>query len=474
MFTHDHSLTRSRIAGLLVALLTIAAATALVYPLKESAPPVALGVVYLLGVLLVASLWGLWVGIACGVGSALAFNFFHIAPTGDLTVADAEHLVAIVVFFAAATVASTLAGRARRRADAAEQRRQEADLAADLARRLLRADDLRSALSDASKRLAETLGVPRASVELGEGDAEDDDRVAFPLMEGARQLGTLRVPADLGQPALDRLRERVVPALEALLAAAVERDELLGNRVEAAALRRSDVVKTALLRTVSHDLRSPLTAILAAAEPLGTAELSGTERVELSAVVREEGERLSRLIDNLLDLSRLEANAAAPRLDWCDVGEVISTAADHSAGDLRLQISPDLPAIRADAHQLERAFANLLENSVRHSGGHPVLVRAWALHNRVVVRIVDRGPGVPAEERERIFEPFHRAGPESSAGHRGSGLGLAIVRGFVEANGGRVWVESLPGGTSFVLEFPTAGASSRASDAPQPSAPTAA
>jgi two-component system sensor histidine kinase KdpD len=377
--------------------------------------------------------------------------------------------VAIVVFFVAATLASELAQRVRRRADEADERRREADLSAELARRLLRADDLRSALSDASQRLAETLGVPSASVELGEG-RDGDDRVAFPLMEGPRQLATLYVAADLPQAQLDRLRERVVPALEALLAAAIERDELLSNRVEAAALRRSDVVKTALLRTVSHDLRSPLTAILAAAEPLGVSGLTEHERQELSAVVREEGERLSRLIDNLLDLSRLEADAAAPRLNWCDVGEVISTAADHTGGEIRLQVSPELPLIRADAAQLERAFANVLENSVRHSDGHPVLVRAWALHNRVVVRIVDRGPGVPADQRERIFEPFYRD-DRSPGSHRGSGLGLAIVRGFVEANGGRVWVESLPGGTSFVLEFPLSAEQAATSDGQQPPAP---
>jgi two-component system sensor histidine kinase KdpD len=455
-----------------VAALATAAATLLVYPLKQSAPPVALGVVYLLGVLLVASLWGLRVGVTTALASALAFNFFHIDPTGRFTIADAEHLAAVAVFFVAATVASELAERARRRAEEADQRRREADLAAELARGLLRSDDLRAALRDASQRLAATLGVPFASIEVGEGGARPR-QAAFALMESERQLGTLYVPDDLDEPALARLRERVVPALEALLAAAIERDELLANRVEAAALRRSDVVKTALLRTVSHDLRSPLTAILAAAEPLGASSLTEDERRELSGVVREEGERLSRLIDNLLDLSRLEADAAAPRLDWCDVGEVISTAAEQSSGDLRLQVSPDLPLIRADAAQLERAFANLLENSVHHSGRHPVLVRAWALHNRIVVRIVDRGPGIPAPERERIFEPFYRGGHEP-ARHRGSGLGLAIVRGFVEANGGRVWVESLPGGASFVLEFPIEAGQRQGGGAEEPATPTVA
>ena len=123
-------------------------------------------------------------------------------------------------------------------------------------------------------------------------------------------------------------------------------------------------------------------------------------------------------------------------------------------GTFRLSIDPDLPQVRADAAQLERAFANLLENASRHGGGHPVSVRARAVGPRIIVRVVDRGPGIPSAQRDRIFEPFYRSGTERT-GHRGSGLGLAITRGFVEVNGGTVSVESLPGqGTTFVVELP--------------------
>lgn len=443
---------RSQRVGVLVAVLVVAAATLLIYPLKETAPANALGVVYLVGVLLVASLWGLRLGAATAVGGALAFNFFHIPPTGRLHVNEAENWVALAVFFVAAIAASEVAQRARRRADDAEQRRREADLWADMAQALLRSDDLDRALADAGARLAAMLELEFASIDVGEM-ARVDSVMLFPLNEGTRRLGTLAVPPDLPSATLNRLASRVVPALEALLAAAIERDELLGSRVEAVALRRSDVVKTTLLRSVSHDLRSPLTAILAAAEPLAVTDLAEAEQRELSAVVLEEAQRLSRLIDNLLDLSRLEANAAEPRLDWCDAGEVIAAAAEDAGGDVRLQIAPDLPAIRADTTQLERAFVNLLENATRHSGGEPVIVRAWPLHDRLMVRVSDRGPGIPLDQRRLVFEPFYRG-----AGHdprqRGSGLGLAIVRGFVEANGGKVSLESSERGTSFVVEFP--------------------
>jgi two-component system, OmpR family, sensor histidine kinase KdpD len=447
---------RGRLAGALVAVAAIALTTLVIYPLKQIAPSVALGVVYLLGVLLVASLWGAWLGVATAIGSAAAFNFFHLDPTGRFTIAKGQEWVALGVFLVTAIVASELAQRARARADEADQRRREAALAAEMARLLLRSDDLDAALSDLAHRLSQLLGLPSAAIELRAVDG-DDRRLAFPLREGPRQLGTLLVPADTPEATLRRIQERIVPALEAVLAAAIERDELLGNRVEAAALRRSDIVKTALLRAVSHDLRSPLTAILTAAGPLEAETLSDEQRRELGAVVREEATRLSRLIDNLLDLSRLEADAAEPRIEWCDIGEVIHKAIEDlhkPQGTFRVQVATDMPLIRADAAQLERAFANLLENSARHSGGHAVVVRAWPLQNRIMVRIVDRGPGIPPAQRERVFEPFYRSGTERT-GHRGSGLGLAIARGFVQANGGKLWVESLPGqGTSFVLEFP--------------------
>jgi two-component system sensor histidine kinase KdpD len=445
---------RSPAVGTVVAALAVAATTALVYPLGDIAPVVALGVVYLVAVLLVSSVWGGWLGAATGLASALAFNFFHIPPTGRFTISEGENWVALAVFFIAALVASTLAERARVRTREAQERREEADLAAEMARLLLRGTDLGEALPAVSRRLAQALALPSAAIELRAVQG-DERRVALAL-----DVGTLLVPAGLPPHVLERLRERVVPSLEAILGAAIERDALLREVVETRALRRSDVLKTALLRAVSHDLRSPLTAILTAAGALDAASLSPAEHHDLVDDIAGEAERLSRLVDNLLDMSRLEARTAEPRLEWCSIEEVVVAAVDDVAqapGTFALSLDPDLPLIRADAAQLERAFANLLENSARYSGGHPVSVRARAVGRRLLVRVVDRGPGVPAAEVARIFEPFYRAaagGPDDN-GHRGSGLGLAIVRGFVEANGGRVWVESLPGqGSTFVVELP--------------------
>jgi two-component system sensor histidine kinase KdpD len=445
------------VVGAVVAAIAVAITTAVVYPLAEIAPVVALGVVYLLAVLLVSSFWGGSLGVATALASALAFNFFHIPPTGRFTISEGENWVALAVFFVAALVASTLAERERTRTREAQERRQEADLAAEMARLLLRGSSLDDALPVVSARLAQALELPSAAIELRalEGDAR---RIALPLGEQDNRLGTLVVPAALAPDALARLQQRVVPALEAILGAAIERDALQREVVETSALRRSDVLKTALLRAVSHDLRSPLTAILTTVGALESGPLSDDERNELVADIEEEAQRLARLVDNLLDMSRLEGQTAEPRPEWSSIEEVIQVAIDELAlapGAFAVAVDADLPLIRADAAQLERAFANLLENAARYSGGHPVSVRARAVGHRIIVRIVDRGPGVPAAEKARIFEPFYRAADAADGHHRGSGLGLAIVRGFVEANGGRVWVESLPGqGSTFVVELP--------------------
>jgi two-component system sensor histidine kinase KdpD len=446
----------SRRAGAIAAVLTVALCTLIVYPLKHIAPVVSLSVVYLPAVLIVSVTWGGWLGVATAVLSAASLNFFHIDPVGHFTIRQSSNWVALVAFLVVAGLASSVAEITRARTREADARRREADLAAEMARLLLRGGSLEETLPTAAARLAQTLELGSAAIDL-EALEGDERRVAFPLRDGTSRLGTLLVGADASEASLRRLQERVVPALEALLSAALERERLLGDVVETAALRRADTVKTALLRAVSHDLRSPLTAISAAGEAVGSPSLTRQERAEMATVIQEEARRLSRLVDNLLDLSRLEAGAAEPRRDWTSVEELVRTAlAELAAGpdEFSLSIDRELPLVSVDPVQMERAFVNVLENARRHSGGHPVSVRARAVRGRVIVRIVDRGPGIPPAQLERVFEPFYRAG-SASGGHRGSGLGLAIARGFTQASAGSLHVESLPGqGASFVFELP--------------------
>jgi len=358
--------------GLLASLAAVAAATGLVYPLKTVAPAISLGVVYIPGVLLIAAIWGLPLGLFTALLSAAAFNWFHLPPIGRLDIAADHDLVALIVFAIVALASGTLAELARARAAEAERGREEAD--------------------------------------------------------------------------------RALAELEAM---ARERDRMQAEAIEAEALRRSDELKTSLLRSVSHDLRTPLTSMIAAGAALDSPSATAEERHELSEAVVEQGQRLSRLVENLLDVSRLESGHAEPHREPVDLPGVLE-AARHSIGPrgeaVRLGLDQDLPALSADPTQLERAFANLLENAVVHGRGQPVLVRSRVVGRRVVIRIVDRGPGIPERDRKRIFEPFYRV-PGAEAGN-GSGLGLAIAKGFVEANDGEVEVESLPGqGSSFVVSF---------------------
>jgi K+-sensing histidine kinase KdpD len=220
-----------------------------------------------------------------------------------------------------------------------------------------------------------------------------------------------------------------------------------------AGFRRSDAAKTAVLRSVSHDLRSPITAIMTATDVLEDSgeSLSAEERVELHASIRLQIRRLDRSVGNLLDLSRLEAGAARPLRELWTVDGLIARALEAVGPEndrIEVQLPDDSPPISVDAAQIEHALVNLLENALKFSSPtDSVEMRADPGEGEVVLRITDHGPGIPTHERDLVFEPFHGSG---------TGLGLAITRGFVELNGGRIWIESPPGrGTTFALAFPT-------------------
>ena len=252
-----------------------------------------------------------------------------------------------------------------------------------------------------------------------------------------------------------RARRRAVEAEEREREAA----ELAEKTVEAEALRRSDAAKTALLRAVSHDLRSPLTAIKAATEGLESTafRLGSSERAELLAAIRLEAERLDRLVANLLDLSRLEVGAVNISPELWSVDELVGRALDALGLDAtRVTVSlPDqMPVVEVDAGQIERALVNLLENALKFSSPESrVSVSVDVEGGEVVVAVRDQGVGLPPEDLVAIFEPFQRG--SAGSGRPGAGLGLAIVRGFAQANRGRVWAESDGRGATFFLALPT-------------------
>ncbi len=447
---------RSPLTGLAVAAALVATVTAIIFGLREAVPVVSTGVVYLLPVLIVSIYWGVWMGLATSVLSAAAFNFFHLPPTGEFTISDGENWVALGVFFAIAVIASALADAARNRQIEADLRRREADLVAEMARVMLSGESLEESLREAGQRIAAAYDLPAVTVSL-DWVASEQRMVALPLLVQGERAGTLLIPRDTPEDVAETVRVRIVPALEALVGAARRRSELEAQVVETKALRHSNVLKTTMLRSVSHDLRSPLTAISAAAGGLQSDTITEEERRELSAVISTEAARLARLVDNVLDLSRLQAGAAAPRTDWCSIEEVVREAVASVTPPSKgfdIALDDGLPMIRADAAQLERALANVLENAARHAGDNPVTIRASAPVNRLLLRVSDSGSGIPREELERVFEPFHTAPDRTGPG---SGLGLAIARGFVELNGGRLRADSLPGqGTTFLFDLPLA------------------
>jgi two-component system sensor histidine kinase KdpD len=442
--------------GLLAAAASVAAITALIFALRGAVPVLSTGVLYLVAVLLVAGYWGLWLGLLTAAASALAFNFFHIPPTGHFTIAHSENLVGLVVYLIAAVVVSALANAARSREAEADRRQREADLALELGLILLAGGA--DSLTLAGERIAAALELPGVRLDAGWESPGRHERV-LPLLAGGQRVGTIAFPAGADAETARQLEQRLAPALGVLMDARARRAQLDDELVENRALRRSEAMKTALLRAVSHDLRSPLTAIAAAAGGIDSQTLSAAERREIKEVISGEAERLTSLVANLLDLSRLESGSLDTHSEPSSIDELLEAVTHTSAlrgAALDVQLDPDLPLVEADPAQLERALANLVENGVRHSGGQPLAVRAHAQGSRLVLRISDRGPGIATEDLDRIFEPFYR-GKDAPGG--GSGLGLAIAKGLIEANGGRLWARSLPGqGATFGIDLPIARA----------------
>jgi two-component system sensor histidine kinase KdpD len=364
---------RRRLTAIAGSATAVAAATGLVYALRPITPTLSLGVLYTLAVLASAVLWGLGFAVATAIASMVAFNFLFLPPVHTLSLANDRDWAALSVYLVVAIVASELATRARRRAAEAEQREREAELLADAAAALL------------------------------EGR---------PLDEGAVQ-----VVLSHGDPIA---RRRFDAALAALVGVAAERE-----RVDT--LRQSDAIKTAVLQSVSHDFRTPLATIAAAAEGLQSSDLALTDddRAALLETMTLEVARLIRLVENLLDLSRLQVGAATPHLALWPVEELISRAVSEVRDGARVQMSfPDgLPPARVDDVQIQRVLVNLIDNALKFSSD-TVEVIARTEGETLVVDVLDRG----------------------GAGAPGAGIGLSIARGFAEVNGGTVELQQRAGG----------------------------
>ena len=435
---------------------SVAVATGLVALLDEVAPVTGLGVLYLLAVLFIAIRRSQAAAIATSVLSVVALNFFFIEPRYRLTIADSHNVVALGVFLVVALVVGRLAATARRQASESERRallaaarEREAMIVAEAASSMLAGKGVEARLERIGQGHAGARPV-RAELAAAPAATEGEIAVRIPSTRPGWLYG--RPEAGWDRESLERLAD----ALARLIDLARERERLAARSAAAEAARRADAAKTALLQAISHDLRSPLTAITTAASGLRQPSLSEEDRDGLLTAIDAESDRLARMIEDLLDLSRIEAEAVNPRTDWCDLVDVVARAAEDVLArfadhHVELELPHDLPLVRADAAQLERVFSNLLENAAKFSPSDSLIrVTGGPGGGRVTVRVTNTGPGIPTSRRTEIFEPFVRAG-----GHQGSGLGLAISRGLVEANGGDISLQSGAGDrTTFAVSFP--------------------
>jgi two-component system sensor histidine kinase KdpD len=445
---------RNRLPPLAGSAAAVVLVTAAIFLLRESVPVLSLGSLYVLAVLPVAILWGRFWAVLVAIASMLAFNFFFLEPVHTFRLSDRSNWLALAVYLATAIAVSELAARARQRAAEAEQREQEEALLGELSVALLQGESLVDELPRIGSATGSVLGVEGARIQLG-----DEAGPGIELLAGPRLIGRLALPhAERPNPSAVR---RFLPALASLLAVGLDREELERQALAAEGLRTSDAVKTAILRAVSHDLRSPLTAIRVAAESLTSPslQLSADDRRRQLETLRVETRRLDRLVTNLLDFSRLEAGAARPRTEHVAVDELIGQAlagVDADAVPVEVKLPREIPFVEVDSAQVERALVNLLANAQRFAPrGTPVTITVSAADEEVVLRIANNGPAIRPDDLDHVFEPFVRLAGDDD--REGSGLGLAIARSFAEANGGRVWAESPPGGgAAFGLAFPMA------------------
>jgi two-component system sensor histidine kinase KdpD len=407
---------------------------------------------------------GLVPALASAVAGSLLLNWFFSPPVHTLTIADPKNIVALLVFVGVAVSVASVVDLAARRTHQAARLRAESEILSFLAGSVLRGETTLEALLE---RVRETFGMESAALleragetapwtcvgSVGERPAATPEEADVDVPAGAHTALTL---SGRVLPASDR---RVLAAFAAQAAVVLERSRLQHEADRAQELSEGNRIRTALLAAVSHDLRTPLAGIKASVSSLRADDVAWSEedRADLLEAIEDGADRLDHLVGNLLDMSRLQTGTVAPLIRETDLDEVVPKALGGVPGDsVQLDIPETLPMIHVDRGLLERAVANVVENAVKYSPPEAkVLVSASALADRVEVRVVDRGPGVPDDAKARIFEPFQRHGDAPRG--VGVGLGLAVARGFVEAVGGTLDAEDTPGGgLTMVLAVPTA------------------
>jgi two-component system, OmpR family, sensor histidine kinase KdpD len=472
---------RARVRGALwpylLSVLSVAIVTVVMTYLVPGMPPTNIALLYLLVVLITATTFGLGPGVLCSALAFLAFNFFFVAPLHTFIVTDVQDVVRLFTFLVVAIIASSLAGRARMEADTAARRATELAALYELSQEIGAEVALERSLPLVAQTTAELLHVPACSVWLYNTEGRLVEHVRFGtepsdayrrsdvfLRVGPRVLGVLRVTHPSLQPTFSTSEQKLLDTITTQVVLLLERARLVEEISHVRALAESDRLKSALLSSVSHDLRTPLAVIKGAATDLldPTITHDPAAQLDLLHVVNEEADRLNRLVGNLLAMSRLEAGSIPSTRSPQHLGELIEAVVDRLRPSLgtrqvRVTVPDDLPLVHVNTTQFDHVLTNLLENAAKYTpNGTPIAIQAQAIEGGVQIEVRDAGHGITEGMTERIFEKFVRGiGPERHAD--GSGLGLAICKGIIEAHGGRMWAENgVNGGACFICTLPLA------------------
>ncbi|EKY30375.1 putative histidine kinase KdpD [Brevundimonas diminuta 470-4] len=459
-----------------------------------------IALVFLMAVLASAMGGGLWPALFASVLGALVFNFFFLEPRYTLDIGDPESVVAFAFFLGVAVVASNLAGRVQRQAVTARQRAKTTEGLYLFSKKLAGAGTLGDVLWATVYQIASMLHVRvvallpengRIAVQAGfpPDDTLDDADIAaaqwawehdkpagrgadtlpgakrlyLPLKTGRTRVGVIGLDNDKQGPVLTPAEQRLFDSLADQAALAIERIQLVADVDNARLAAEADKLRSALLTSLSHDLKTPLASILGSAGALRdySTSLTDSGRVELLTTIVEEAERLNRFIANLLDMTRLESGAAAVSLTPLFIGDSVGSALRRAEKILALHrvdlaVPPDLPMVRLDPVLFEQVLFNLLDNARKYApSGSRIGLRAWADESHVTLQVVDEGPGIPPDDLTRIFDSFYRVRKKDHV-QAGTGLGLSICKGFVEAMGGTIFATNRADrpGAIFTLRFP--------------------
>lgn len=456
-------------------------AVVLFYKYGPRANATTVALTFLLCVLVVSANWGFWYAAFLAVYSTLAFNFFFLPPFGTFTIADPQNWVALLAFLTTAVIAGQLSERARRETLSANERRREIEHLYAFSQRLLTLESVPEVLNLAPLHIVETFGcrgaailvsgktdVYRSGPETRELDTAQLQTVAArgePLIAAEKALGF--VPLRLGVRSVGaigisgtNLSHESLDALSTLVAITIERTQAIENVGKAEAARENEKLRSAILDSIAHDFRTPLTAIKASATSLLSGGLNGEQQRELLTVINEESDRMNHLVEESTQLARLESREVELDRVPHSLSEAINSAlssASKLVGNhpVDVNIAPCLPAPSFDMELIVNLIQQLIDNAAKYSSpASPIRISAEISGDSVLVSVADRGPGIDALEQALIFDKFYR-GRDNRYSVQGTGMGLAIAKAVVEAHGGTINVVSQLGqGSVFSFTLP--------------------